>query len=67
MANAALRDRVEAKDEDTVRKLPPVERQDRKRRLATRLPGLQLDGPWEPSSHLVDVLVNMIRDGALRY
>eukprot|EP00971_Amphidinium_carterae_P171003 3388934-Amphidinium_carterae.1 len=48
---------------DIVRKLPHTERVARLDRLRQRLPGLRLDGEYEPSSALVDTAVSQKSEG----
>lgn len=67
MAAAELKSKLERTGEDPPRKLPLPEREARFNRLASRLTGMKLVGPTEPSHALVDSIAQMIEDGTLRY
>jgi hypothetical protein len=62
-----LRRRVEVIDEAVPVKLPIEERAARLTRLKLRLPGLVIGGQMEPSHKLVDLLVQQLENGQLKY
>eukprot|EP00971_Amphidinium_carterae_P328716 6460728-Amphidinium_carterae.1 len=49
------------------KELPQAERAARMSRLRQRLPGLDLQGLFEPAHHLIDLAVTMADEGSLRY
>ena len=64
---ADMRSKVERSGDDAPRKLPTAERNDRLDKLITKMSSLNIEGPNEPSNHLVDIVVSMHDDGVLRY
>ena len=62
-----LRSKADRSGEDQPRKLPLAERAARHKKLVARLSGLPMEGAWEPSHHLVDLMSSMVEDGAIRY
>jgi hypothetical protein len=67
LAISDLRRRAERTDADMPVKLPVEERQVRKQKLQLRLPGIEIEGPSEPSNALVDLLAQQLESGVLRY
>jgi hypothetical protein len=67
LAAADLRSRVERRDDDAPRKLAMAERSQRNRDQELRLSGVSLDGEREVSHALVDLIVQMSEDNALKY
>ena len=59
--------RLERTDEDQPRKLPRVEREARRAKLAERLTGLKLEGELEVSHALVDLCQQMRDDDAFKH
>ena len=64
---AAIKQRLETTDDATPRKLPPQEREERRRQQIDRLTGLAISGSMEPSNHLVDRFCQMAEEGCLKY
>ena len=65
--SADMKYRLEKRDDDPPRKLPAIEREDRKERLQKNLGfGLKLSGENEPSHALVDLAVEMVETDALK-
>ena len=64
---ADMRSKVERSGDDAPRKLPTAERNDRLDKLIAKMSNMTIDGPNEPSNHLVDIVVSMHDDGVLRY
>ena len=65
--SADMKYRLEKRDDDLPRKLPAIEREDRKQRLQKNLGfGLKLAGENEPSHALVDLAVEMVETDALK-
>ena len=63
-----LKHRLERRDDEPPRKLPAVEREERRLRLATRLgPGMQLDNFNETSNALVNEAAEMFEESAIKY
>jgi len=59
-ATADLKHRLERKDDDPPRRLPAIEREERKAELAKTLgEGLKLTGEYEPSDALIDLAVEI--------
>ena len=67
LAAADLRSKVERTADDPPKRLPVAERAARFEKLRRRLVGVSLEGDLEPSHHLVDRIVQMVEDGALKY
>ena len=63
LAISDLRRRAERTDADMPVKLPVEERQVRKQKLQLRLPGIEIEGPSEPSNALVDLLAQQLESG----
>ena len=62
-----MRHKLDHASDDVPKKLPQAERSVRIRRLASRLPGLRLDGNMEPSHHLIDAVATMVDENSLKY
>ena len=58
---------VEAGHEDTVPKVPEVEKIARIEAFKAKFPGARVEGLHEPASSLVDDYIHMFRTGSLRY
>jgi len=66
-ATAELKHRLERRDDDPPRRLPAVEREERKAELATTLgEGLKLSGEYEPSDGLIDLAVEICEGEVVR-
>ena len=64
---ADMRSKVERSGDEAPRKLPTAERNDRLGKLIDKMSSLTIEGPNEPSNHLVDMVVAMHDEGVLRY
>lgn len=64
---ADLRSKVERAGDEPPRRMAPIERAARRDALQTKLSGIEISDQYEPSNHLVDMLVTMYEDGVLRY
>lgn len=65
---ADMRRRLEAGDEEAPRKLPLLEREDRRQRVARKLaPAIKIEDEHEPSHALVDSAQAMFDENAIRY
>ena len=62
-----LRRQIERGDDSAPRKIPNVEREDRKIKLEARLVGQDMEGDMEPSNSLIDFCVSMIDDNEVKY
>ena len=62
-----LRRRVESREDDQPVKLPIEERAARLHRLRDRFPGTVISGQSEPSHRLVDLLVQQMETGQVKY
>jgi hypothetical protein len=67
MSIGEIKKRIERTDSDVPTKLPVEERKERMDRLRVRLPGLEIKGHLEPSHALVDLMVQMLEQGVLKY
>jgi hypothetical protein len=67
MSIGEIKKRIERTDADVPTKLPVEERKERMDRLRVRLPGLEIKGHLEPSHSLVDLMVQMLEQGVLKY
>ena len=67
LALSEMRSRVERKEDDAPRKLPPPERTVRLERQKLRLGGLKLEGPLLPAHSLVDKVCQQLEDSQLKY
>ena len=67
MSIGEIKRRIERTDADVPTKLPVEERKERMDRLRVRLPGLEIKGHLEPSHALVDLMVQMLEQGVLKY
>ena len=67
LAAAELRARLERTEDSAPKKLAPAERAHRYANQQSRLTGLELHGPLEPSDSLVDLACQMYEDNRLRY
>ena len=66
VAVAAIKQRIEGAEEGTSRKLPAHERDERMRRQARRVTGLQIKGDYEPAHSVVDAFVGMLEESVLK-
>ena len=67
-SSADLKHRMEKRDDEPPRKMPAVEREDRRRRLQERLGiTMRIEGLREPSNALVDYVADMYEDNVFRY
>ena len=62
LAAADLERKVERGYDDAPRRIPHVEREERKAALERRLVGVEMDKDLEPSDSLIDLCVQMIDD-----
>ena len=68
LAAEELKAKTQRREDDPPRRLPPVERSARLQALQGRLgTAVRLRGESEPSDHLLDMVVQMVDDGRLRY
>jgi len=68
MANAALQSWATKSADEPPKKLPQAERAVRFEELRSKLAGIvELQGELEPSSHLVDLVVQIVDESTLRY
>ncbi len=67
IAISEIRQRVEARTDDTPRKLPVAERSFRLNALRGQLAGVRIQGPLEPAHSLLDFVHQMREDDTLRY
>ena len=67
LAAADLRRRMEANSDDLPRKIPGVEREERRKRLADRLVGFELKDELDCSHKLIDKCIVMAEENVLSY
>ena len=67
LATADLRDQLSNPEAATNRKVPEAERTRRMDALKAALPGLLLEGPLEPSHHLLDRAASLEKENVFRY
>jgi hypothetical protein len=67
LSAADLKYRLERGDDEAPRKIPTVERDERKKALKQRLVGIKLDRDMEPSNYIIDVCVQMVVDNEVSY
>ena len=67
LASADLRRKAEPKNEDVVEKLPPAEREARRKALAERLCGISLTGELDPSHRLLDQAHALWEENVVKY
>ena len=66
LASADMSRLVSASSDDIPRKVPNVEREERRRRLADRLVGVNLSGELDVSNRLIDINISMYDENVLR-
>ena len=59
--------RLERTEDDAPKKMPAVEREERRRSLASRLGGLLLNGSLDPSHSLIDACGQMHEESSVIY
>ena len=64
---AAETARVTSSDPDPVIKLHPAERESRRKALATKITGFQLQGELDPSTRLIDRMAAILQTGFVKY
>ena len=67
MSIGEVKERIERTDSDVPTELPVEERKERMERLRVKLPGLEIKGHLEPSHALVDLMVQILETGVLKY
>jgi hypothetical protein len=67
LATFELRRRCESTEDDAPRRLPPAERNSRRKRIANRLPGLCLEGELDPSHRLQDLAFEIWDTDTVKY
>jgi len=67
LAASEIRRRCETGEDDTPRRLPLLEREDRRRRLAERLVGVRVEGDLEPSHALQDLAYALYDGNVVKY
>eukprot|EP00972_Heterocapsa_arctica_P030160 4442944-Heterocapsa_arctica.AAC.1 len=67
MAAADLKRRIETTGDEGPRKVPAVERYERRERVAARLQGLTLDGELDVSNRLLDRAMGLYEDNIIQY
>jgi hypothetical protein len=67
MAAADLKRRIETTGDEGPRRVPAVERYERRERVAARLLGLSLDGELDVSNRLLDQAIGLYEDNTVQY
>eukprot|EP00972_Heterocapsa_arctica_P002017 289475-Heterocapsa_arctica.AAC.1 len=67
MAAADLKRRIETTGDEGPRRVPAVERYERRERVAARLAGLNLDGELDVSNRLLDQAIGVYEDNTMQY
>jgi len=67
MSIGEIKKRIERTDSNVPAKLPVEKRKERMGRLRVKLPGLEIKGHLEPSHALVDLMVQILEQGVLKY
>eukprot|EP00435_Cladocopium_sp_Y103_P073966 s20_g46.t1 len=64
---AAIKQRIEPTVEGQLKRLPPQERDERMRKLSTKITGFAITGDYEPAHSVVDFFTTMIEEAAPKY
>ena len=67
LMSSDLKRKSERTDEDAPRKMPILEKSERRERLQQKITGFQIEGENDPSYHLIDLMGSFVDDNALRY
>jgi hypothetical protein len=67
VAISEIRQKVEKGTDDGPKHMPQAERNDRLKSQQTRLAGIRIEGPLEPSHSLLDLIWSIREDNQLRY
>ena len=67
VAVAAIKQRVETPSDESSKRLPPQEKDQRLQMLRERITGFDLSGDYEPGHAVIDAFASMLEEGALKH